>query len=177
MISNFKNKTALLTGAGSGFGLECARIGAQLGMNLVLIDVQQDALDKTAAEAVVALRFRRPGSDERFNFEKVSKRTHHDVASVNSAISLKMQGNVIAEARLAFGGVAPVPLFLKKTPAFLLGKNLDAIASEEFQADAEAVLQSEISPISDVRGSAAYKRLLARQLLRAHFIELFPEFI
>ena len=50
MISNFKNKTAVLTGAGSGFGLECARIGAKLGMNIVLVDVQQDALDKAAAE-------------------------------------------------------------------------------------------------------------------------------
>jgi NAD(P)-dependent dehydrogenase (short-subunit alcohol dehydrogenase family) len=50
MLNDFKNKTAVLTGAGSGFGLECARIGAQLGMNLVLVDVQQDALDKAAAE-------------------------------------------------------------------------------------------------------------------------------
>ena len=50
MIDNFKGKTAVLTGAGSGFGLECARIGAKLGMNLVLVDVQQDALDKASAE-------------------------------------------------------------------------------------------------------------------------------
>jgi NAD(P)-dependent dehydrogenase (short-subunit alcohol dehydrogenase family) len=50
MITDFKNKTAVLTGAGSGFGLECARIGAKLGMNLVLADVQQDALDKATAE-------------------------------------------------------------------------------------------------------------------------------
>ncbi|MBC7379264.1 MAG: SDR family NAD(P)-dependent oxidoreductase, partial [Burkholderiaceae bacterium] len=50
MITDFKNKTAVLTGAGSGFGLECARIGAKLGMNLVLVDVQQDALDKATAE-------------------------------------------------------------------------------------------------------------------------------
>ncbi len=50
MISHFKNKTAVLTGAGSGFGLECARIGAKLGMNIVLVDVQQDALDKATAE-------------------------------------------------------------------------------------------------------------------------------
>ncbi len=50
MITDFKNKTAVLTGAGSGFGLECARIGAKLGMNLVLADVQQDALDKAVAE-------------------------------------------------------------------------------------------------------------------------------
>jgi len=47
---DFKNRTAVLTGAGSGFGLECARIGARLGMNLVLVDVQQDALDKASAE-------------------------------------------------------------------------------------------------------------------------------
>ena len=50
MIKDFKGRTAVLTGAGSGFGLECARIGARLGMNLVLVDVQQDALDRARAE-------------------------------------------------------------------------------------------------------------------------------
>lgn len=50
MITDFKGKTAVLTGAGSGFGLECARIGAQRGMNLVLADVQADALERSAAE-------------------------------------------------------------------------------------------------------------------------------
>ncbi len=50
MIKDFAGKTAVLTGAGSGFGLECARIGARLGMKLVLADVQQDALDRAAAE-------------------------------------------------------------------------------------------------------------------------------
>ncbi len=54
MITDFKNKTAVLTGAGSGFGLECARIGAKLGMNLVLVDVQQDALDAATAEMQAA---------------------------------------------------------------------------------------------------------------------------
>jgi NAD(P)-dependent dehydrogenase (short-subunit alcohol dehydrogenase family) len=54
MISDFKNKTAVLTGAGSGFGLECARIGAAHGMNLVLVDVQQDALDAAEAEMKAA---------------------------------------------------------------------------------------------------------------------------
>ena len=54
MITDFKNKTAVLTGAGSGFGLECARIGAKLGMNLVLADVQHDALAKATAEMQAA---------------------------------------------------------------------------------------------------------------------------
>ncbi|XAH26092.1 SDR family oxidoreductase [Xylophilus sp. GW821-FHT01B05] len=50
MIEDFRGKTAVLTGAGSGFGLECARIGAAQGMNLVLVDVQQDALDRARTE-------------------------------------------------------------------------------------------------------------------------------
>ena len=54
MISDFRNKTAVLTGAGSGFGLECARIGAKLGMHLVLADVQQNALDRAVAEMQAA---------------------------------------------------------------------------------------------------------------------------
>lgn len=52
MISDFVGKTAVLTGAGSGFGLECARIAAARGMNLVLVDVQADALAAAEAELV-----------------------------------------------------------------------------------------------------------------------------
>lgn len=54
MIEDFRGKTAVITGAGSGFGLECARIGARRGMHLVLVDVQQDALDAAAAELQAA---------------------------------------------------------------------------------------------------------------------------
>ena len=54
MIQDFVGKTAVLTGAGSGFGLECARIGAARGMHLVMVDVQQDALDAAQAEMEAA---------------------------------------------------------------------------------------------------------------------------
>ena len=54
MTFDFNGKTAVLTGAGSGFGLECARTGAKLGMNLVLVDVQQDALDAAEREMLAA---------------------------------------------------------------------------------------------------------------------------
>jgi NAD(P)-dependent dehydrogenase (short-subunit alcohol dehydrogenase family) len=50
MITDFKGKTAVITGAGSGFGLEVARIAAREGMNLVLADVQADALDTVVSE-------------------------------------------------------------------------------------------------------------------------------
>ena len=49
-MSDFKGRTAVLTGAASGFGLECARIAAREGMNLVMVDVQADALASARAE-------------------------------------------------------------------------------------------------------------------------------
>jgi NAD(P)-dependent dehydrogenase (short-subunit alcohol dehydrogenase family) len=49
-IKRFKGQTAVLTGAASGFGLECARIAAREGMNVVMVDVQQDALNSAWAE-------------------------------------------------------------------------------------------------------------------------------
>ena len=54
MDDELKDRTAVLTGAGSGFGLECARIGARLGMRLVLADVQADALASAEQELLGA---------------------------------------------------------------------------------------------------------------------------
>jgi NAD(P)-dependent dehydrogenase (short-subunit alcohol dehydrogenase family) len=49
-MKHFKGRTAVITGAGSGFGLETARLAAQQGMNVVMADVQADALESAAAE-------------------------------------------------------------------------------------------------------------------------------
>jgi NAD(P)-dependent dehydrogenase (short-subunit alcohol dehydrogenase family) len=49
-MKDFKGRTAVLTGAASGFGLEVARIAAREGMNVVMADVQADALERAAAE-------------------------------------------------------------------------------------------------------------------------------
>lgn len=75
----------------------------------------------------------------------------------------------IIDAHVSCGGVSPIPLYLKETSDFLRGQPINS----ETIADANEIMQAEISPISDVRGSADYKRLLLRQLFRAHFVELF----
>jgi NAD(P)-dependent dehydrogenase (short-subunit alcohol dehydrogenase family) len=49
-MKDFKGRTAVITGAASGFGLEASRIAAREGMNVVMADVQPDALDKASAE-------------------------------------------------------------------------------------------------------------------------------
>jgi NAD(P)-dependent dehydrogenase (short-subunit alcohol dehydrogenase family) len=53
-MKDLANKVAVITGAGSGFGREFARIGARERMRLVLTDVQQDALDAVVVEARTA---------------------------------------------------------------------------------------------------------------------------
>ena len=126
------------------------------------------SLDLRPGELVESIRItRRPGL--LFNFEKVSKRTTLDIASVNSAAALRISDGVIAEAGLSTGGVAPVPLALEKTEALLVGRRPDA----ETAWAAARCAANEATPIDDVRGSADYKRLLLRQLTLAHFQVLF----
>ena len=130
-------------------------------------------LDLNPGEYVESLEFKLPGKNSHFNFEKVSKRTYLDIASANSAIYLEVKNNIIYEAHVSGGGVSPIPFYLTKTSEFLINKKIEPELIEE----AVQILQNEISPISDVRGSAEYKRILIEQLFKAHFIELFPELI
>jgi len=78
---------------------------------------------------------------------------------------------LVEEAHVSVGGVNPIPAFLFKTSEFLTKKTL----TPHLITEAHKILETEISPISDARGTAEYKRLLARQLFLAHFIELFPK--
>lgn len=124
-------------------------------------------MDKSEDEMITKIRFQTDFTH--FNFEKVCKRTYLDIASVNTAISLKVSENKIKNAHVSIGGVFATPLYLQKTSEFLQEKEI----SVETINEANEILQTEISPISDVRGTAEYKRLLARQLFKAHFVELF----
>lgn len=127
-------------------------------------------LDKKEYEFIEKIVLEIPSKNNLFNFEKVSKRTHLDIASVNSAISINCDLNTIVNASIAFGGVGPIPMYLPKTSQFMEGKEI----SEDLILQANEMAQTEISPISDTRGSSEYKRLLVRQLIIAHFRTLFP---
>jgi xanthine dehydrogenase small subunit len=121
-------------------------------------------------EVMVWVSIRVPENGWHFSFEKVARRRCQDIASVNSALGLQLASGRIVAAHVAAGGVAPVPLYLKAASAFLAGKRVVPGLARELALVADA----EIAPISDVRGSAAYKRSLLRRLLAAHFLNLFP---
>ena len=125
-------------------------------------------LDIQPGEIIRQITFKLPAKNARFNFEKVSKRAHLDIASVNSALLLQIDGTTIRDAGLSAGGVGPVPLFLEKTSVFLSGKTISSSLAEE----AIGIMKKEISPISDTRGSKEYKTLLLGQLIKAHLLQI-----
>lgn len=128
-------------------------------------------LNKKPDEIIEVVSFQVPPKNFFFNFEKISKRTFLDIASVNSSIYLELAKRKISVIHISAGGVAPIPLYLAKTCKFLKSKSVNT----ETVLTAASIAQTEISPISDARGSAEYKRLLLRQLIYAHFIKLFPK--
>ncbi|WP_298224978.1 FAD binding domain-containing protein [Flavobacterium sp.] len=130
-------------------------------------------LDKKADEIITEITFEIPNNGSQFHFEKVCKRQYLDIASVNTAFYIKVENQTINEAQVSMGGVGPIPKYLAKTSEFLNGKSINT----ETILQAEQILQSELSPISDARGTETYKRLLGRQLFFSHFITLFPDTI
>ncbi len=97
---------------------------------------------------------------------KVSKRREMDISTVAGCFTIDLDAqNIIRLARLAYGGVAAMPSRAQKTEAALLGK----VWSEETIREVTPILQTEFTPISDVRGSAEFRRELIVNLLEKFF--------
>jgi xanthine dehydrogenase small subunit len=112
-------------------------------------------------EMVTRIRIPLPREGEILNLYKVSRRKDLDIATFGAAIFLRRAGRTIEDIRIAYGGVAPTVVRMRKTEAFLRG---GPMSLERF-AQAGEIAQAEVSPISDVRGSCEYRSILARNVL------------
>ena len=109
--------------------------------------------DEYLADVWIPLPSRRPAQA----FLKIGQRNAMAISLVNGAVALSLRDGVIDHVALALGAVAPTVVRCRATEAMLCGRQLQpALLSEA----AEAVRQS-IRPISDVRGSCAYREYLA----------------
>jgi xanthine dehydrogenase molybdopterin binding subunit/xanthine dehydrogenase small subunit len=99
---------------------------------------------------------------------KVSKRREMDISTVAACFAIALdESGTIATARLAYGGVAAMPVRARATEAALIGKKWSSATCYEVLP----ILEKEFTPISDVRGSANYRRQLIANLLRKFFAE------
>jgi xanthine dehydrogenase molybdopterin binding subunit/xanthine dehydrogenase small subunit len=102
----------------------------------------------------------------RRKFYKISKRREMDISTVASCFAIQLDGsNTIANARLAFGGIAAMPMRARNTERALTAQKWNETTLHKVLP----LLESEFTPISDVRGSATYRQRLITDLLRKFF--------
>ena len=89
-------------------------------------------------------------------------RVSQDIAIVNAAVLVVMDGETCRKARVAVGAVAPTPLRLFKTEEFLEGKKLIPEILEEMAA----MVEEEVRPITDIRSTEAYRRTVSGVLVK-----------
>ena len=123
--------------------------------------------DRRAGELVASIDVPRLGAGDLFHCSKVSKRVESDISAVLGAFRLRMDGGVVRGARLAFGGMAGTAKRARHAEAALLGRAFDEAAVK----DATRALLSDFEPLTDMRASAAYRLVVAGNLLRRFLSE------
>jgi xanthine dehydrogenase small subunit len=123
--------------------------------------------DRAPGEFVESVRIPRPAQGSLVRIVKLSKRFDSDISGVCGAFAIGIEGGVVHEARVAFGGMAAIPARAPGCEAALIGQAW----SEETVEAATHALSQDYSPIDDLRGSAAYRRKVAANLLRRIWAE------
>jgi xanthine dehydrogenase small subunit len=118
--------------------------------------------DRRPEEFVESVFVPRPAPETVIHIAKLSRRFDSDISAVCGAIALTVQEGTIAQARVAFGGMAATPCRAAACEAALTGR---PFARATLDSAAEA-LRQDFTPLSDVRGSAAYRLQAAANLLR-----------
>lgn len=118
-------------------------------------------------ELLASVRVPLLGPGEHLRLYKVSRRKDLDISSVSAAFAFRFESGRLDLVRVAFGGVAATVARMTDVETMLDGKR----PSRELFEEAGELASSSIDPISDVRGSAAYRRTLCRNL----FLKLWHE--
>ncbi len=124
--------------------------------------------DRREGEFVEAVIVPKPEPDALIHVSKISKRFDEDISAVCGAFLLRLDSaGCIAEARLAYGGMAGTPKRAAAAEAALTGRRWDEAAVNA----AIAALASDFTPLSDMRASAGYRLTVAGNLLQRFLIE------
>jgi len=119
-------------------------------------------------EVVERLRIPRPEPGTIHWFRKVGTRQAQAISKVVIAGALRLTDGVVRSARLAAGSVAAVPVRLQVVERFLEGRSLSADVAEE----AGRLAAQSVTPIDDVRSTAAYRRHVLGRLIRRGVLDL-----
>ncbi|MBX9820150.1 xanthine dehydrogenase small subunit [Afipia birgiae] len=124
--------------------------------------------DRGPGEFVERISVPKPLADARFRAYKISKRFDQDISALMGAFLLRLDGDRVVEARVAFGGMAATPMRAAAVERVLTGRSFDETAV----AAVKSALAQDFSPISDMRASANYRTRVAQNLIERLHVEL-----
>lgn len=122
--------------------------------------------DREPGEFVEAVEF--PKDAPNLRCYKISKRFDQDISAVCGCFNLKIEDGFVADARIAFGGMAGVPKRASSVEAALVGRSWSL---ETAQAAAEFFVD-DFTPLTDMRAGAEYRMKVAQNLLIRYFHDL-----
>jgi len=94
-------------------------------------------------------------------------RVSQDIAIANAAALVTMEGGICKKCRLAVGAVAPVPLRLKSIEEKVEGQKIE----EDLLQEVEKMVTEAVSPITDVRSTAQYRRAVSGVLVKRAIVK------
>jgi xanthine dehydrogenase small subunit len=130
--------------------------------------------DLNPGELITQVRIPLPQPDDLIRLYKVSRRRDLDISSLTAALRLRLSNGdreTITHASIALGAVGPTVLRVKQAEQYLIDQ---PFTEQTMQAAADIAL-SQITPISDVRGAADYRRQLVRNIFRKFYHQSVPQ--
>ena len=155
----------VLIALGAQIQLRCGNERRDLPLENFFIDYGKQ--DRKVGEFVESIRVPLPKNDERNAAYKISKRRDDDISSVAVGINMVVTNEIIVGCRIAYGGMAATPKRAANAEVALIGNSLTKASFEK----AAVALNEDFKPLSDWRGSAEYRMLLAQNLLRRFYLE------
>ncbi|PWK59364.1 xanthine dehydrogenase small subunit [Roseicyclus mahoneyensis] len=121
--------------------------------------------DRAPGEFVEAVSI--PVQPDRLACYKLSKRFDQDISAVCGCFNVTLDDGTVTDARIAFGGMAGVPKRAAQVEAALIGQPW----TEATVTAAQAAVEQDFTPLSDMRASAAYRLRAAEGMLTRYFLE------
>jgi xanthine dehydrogenase small subunit len=137
----------------------------ELALDAFYVAYQKTALEP--GEFVERIRVPKPAALAHVRSYKISKRFDQDISAVCGGYRIEVDGGVVRSARIAYGGVAAIPKRATGCERALI----DRPWTEETVRTAMAELDRDYTPLTDMRASASYRRLVTKNLLYRFWIE------
>jgi carbon-monoxide dehydrogenase medium subunit len=118
-------------------------------------------------ELLTEIRVPMPNGGSASSFKRIGRRKAFTLSIVSAAAYIQMEGKTCVDANLAFGSVAETPLRVPEAEAVLEGSELDEEAIEE----ASKIVYETVKPITDVRGTAEYRKDMCPVLMKRAIAE------